>query len=219
MVPQPYLPFILHLFLHAPKTDFQVTECNGYFKILILLDLSTSFEPIGIPSWNTLFLWKYPLWFHPSSVAAPFSFPLRVCLLLLLLLLMFFMVCWWALLSPLLEERFSFPLVIFLSLFPLILLSLFWSNFILYHDLNSLYILKSLKFISVAQCSFLSFRWEHCTMYLILLLKCLVDISNTWVPNLPPNICPFCRILHPGEYLHMPGCWRTSLAHSSFCVL
>ena len=50
MVPQPYLPFILHLFLHPSKTDFQVTESNGYFKILILLDLSASFEPIGIPS-------------------------------------------------------------------------------------------------------------------------------------------------------------------------
>ena len=153
MVPQPYLPFVLHLFLHPSKTDFQVTESNGYFKILILLDLSASFEPIGIPSWNTLFLWKYLLWFHPSSVAAPFSFPLRVCLLLLLLLLMFFMVCWWALLSPLLEERFSFPLVIFLSLCPFSavsvlkqLHSLSWFKFFIYLEESQIHICSPVLF-------------------------------------------------------------------------
>lgn len=66
---------------------------------------------------------------------------------------------------------------LFLSFSPFFV-SLFWSNLVLSHDLNSPYMLESLKSIAVAQCSFLSSRCKYWTVNLILLLECLVNISN-----------------------------------------
>ena len=185
MVPQPYLPFILHLFLHPSKTDFQVTESNETLKFLSYLTFLHHLHQLVFPL-ETLFSFENTL----------SGFHLLQWLLLFLLLweFVFFcpFYCWcfsWCVAGPFC----LLSLALFSSRYFPSLLSLFWSDFILYHDLNSLYMLKSLKFISVAQCSFLSFRWKYCTVYSILLLKCLVDISNTWAPNLPPNICPSCR--------------------------